>query len=325
MSDNPFKFLESIPSSEVAEHLAGEMGFVAGAALSQLSPAVAAKIIASMPDNRRSEIAAAMSKARQMPQEVLYEVAEGLSQKIGVGGGSTINPAPSVDQKNTPLTKSSGDLASAISNLKKSAASKALQAQAEASHTAITDTRTTKPELHNTASRREDAMQEVLKKAKDKKISPAVKSAPKDNTTSNTKKIDGMALAAHILREADPAVRDNIMHEMPALYNELHEQMFDFADLERSDSVTIGKVFSGVAVETAALALRFASDELQARVMKTISKRKAQMLQEEVSATSGKKTSLSEIERAQQAVIDYAVKLQNHGEIIIDPNDPTLV
>ncbi len=81
-AENPFQFLEQLAPQEVADRLSGEMAFVQGAALCKMSPVMSAKVMACMENERRREVAAAMSKSRQMPSDVLADIADELRKKV---------------------------------------------------------------------------------------------------------------------------------------------------------------------------------------------------------------------------------------------------
>ncbi|MDR0868389.1 MAG: hypothetical protein LBP75_07965 [Planctomycetota bacterium] len=129
--------------------------------------------------------------------------------------------------------------------------------------------------------------------------------------------IDGLALIASIIREAPGVVRENVLTAAPELYAALKKKMFVFADLEKSSASTLAKVFTAAPPEAAALALRFASDQLNERVRQAISSRRARLIEDEI-ARAGKRVRLADIETAQQQIIDLAVELQRRGEVIID-------
>ncbi|GHV18706.1 hypothetical protein AGMMS49959_01210 [Planctomycetales bacterium] len=129
--------------------------------------------------------------------------------------------------------------------------------------------------------------------------------------------IDGLALIASIIREAPGVVRENVLAAAPELYAALKKKMFVFADLEKSSASTLAKVFTAAPPEAAALALRFASDQLNERVRQVISSRRARLIEDEI-AHAGKRVRLADIETAQQQIIDLAVELQRRGEVIID-------
>ena len=180
-------------------------------------------------------------------------------------------------------------------------------------------------------TKKELALQQALLHTRTKKQEASHSRPPRQSTATPKKaayraqKIDGMALAAHILRESPPEVRKMVMREIPDLYHKLNDRMFDFADLEQSNRDTIGLIFSGLDPKISALALRFSSDELKNTALTSVSRRKAKLIIDEFKRTAKDKVRLTDIEDAQQEVIDYAIILQNRGEIIIDPNDSGLV
>ena len=183
----------------------------------------------------------------------------------------------------------------------------------------------------NPETKKELALQQALLHTRSKKqetrITPKspVNSAKTNGKNYKAQKIDGMALAAHILRESSPELRKLVMDQVPDLYNKLNDRMFDFADLEHSNRDAIGKIFTGLEPEISALALRFASDELKNTALTSVSRRKATLIIDEFKRTASAKVRLTDIEDAQQEVIDYAIMLQNRGEIIIDPSDSSIV
>lgn len=180
-------------------------------------------------------------------------------------------------------------------------------------------------------TKKELALQQALLHTRSKKqetrITPKTPENAQKPRGKNYKpqKIDGMALAAHILRESSPELRKLVMEQVPDLYNKLNDRMFDFADLEHSNRDAIGKIFTGLEPEISALALRFASEDLKNTALTSVSRRKATLIIDEFKRTANAKVRLTDIEDAQQEVIDYAIMLQNRGEIIIDPSDSSIV
>lgn len=182
-------------------------------------------------------------------------------------------------------------------------------------------------------TKKELALQQALLHTRSKKQETRITAQPQRKPTPSklsgksykAQKIDGMALAAHILRESSPELRKLVMNEIPDLYTKLNDRMFDFADLEHSNRDAIGKIFTGVAPEISALALRFASENLKNTALTSVSRRKATLIIDEFKRTAKDKVRLTDIEDAQQEVINYAIMLQNRGEIIIDPNDSGIV
>ncbi len=184
----------------------------------------------------------------------------------------------------------------------------------------------------DSATKKELALQQALlhtrNKREETRLTPSRSRAlptPTKKREYKAQKIDGMALAAHILRESSPELKKLVMQEIPELYKKLNERMFDFADLESSHRDTIARIFTGIDPKTAALALRFASDNLKNTALTSVSKRKAKLIISEFKSSAKEKVRITDIEDAQQEVIDYAILLQNKGEIIIDPNDNSII
>jgi hypothetical protein len=134
------------------------------------------------------------------------------------------------------------------------------------------------------------------------------------------RRLDGKAILAAILRQADNVVRDNVRRADPALYREMRERMFHFDDLMLSDDGALAIVFTTAPTEASALALRFAAPALRERVLRTVSPGRARILAESPILQAG----LERVEEAQEKVLAVALQLQAAGRILIDPNDPDL-
>ena len=369
-NDNPFRFLEDFDVAKVAQILTGELPFVAGAALSRMSPIFNAKVMANMQEAMRNEVAVAISKYRSIPTEVMYDIAEELEKKLKKPETNQFTK-----QKNSILSNLDlGAISNAISNLKTDKNKPVNQSN---SSLEPVESRIIKPEEYDeylrgglepdpilepeyfeptvhkslekspsqpkplqsnnqaneldSKTKKELALQQALLHTRSKKhdtrvMSRPAKPVPQQKSTSyKPQKIDGMALAAHILRESSPELRQRVCNEVPDLYRKLNDRMFDFADLEHSSRETIGKIFTGIDPRTSALALRFSSEHLKNTALTSVSKRKSIMIIEEFKKSSKEKVRITAIEDAQQEIIDYAIELQTRGEIIIDPNDSSIV
>ena len=64
-----------------------------------------------------------------------------------------------------------------------------------------------------------------------------------------------------------------------------------------------------------ALALKGASEELKAKIFKSMSKRAGKMLQEEIEFLGPQRS--SDVERVQQEIVDIVRKLEDAGEVTI--------
>ena len=136
----------------------------------------------------------------------------------------------------------------------------------------------------------------------------------------NARRMDGKAILAAILREAGPSVRGTVRHDDPVLFKQLRDRMFYFDDLVLTEDNALARVFTAAPTEDSALALKFASPALRDKVLRAVSPGRARALREH----AGDRAGLSDIEKAQQTVLDVALQLQSAGRILIDPRDPDL-
>lgn len=145
--------------------------------------------------------------------------------------------------------------------------------------------------------------------------------APDGKAKPGARSIDGKAILAAILREAGGTVRDNVKLDSPELFSELRKRMFVFDDLMLTDDNALARVFTAAPVSDSALALRFAAPALRDRVLRVVSPGRAEALRDPPAGRTG----MDSIEKAQQAVLDIALRLQAAGRILIDPRDPDLM
>lgn len=324
MESDPFAFLQDCTASQVASILSGESTRVAGVVLSFVPRTVAAQVLADISEAQRREVVQQMAEARAISQPVLETLADTVRQKLELSttpapakphptqtiprGANPYVPAPSATRppaRPAPASRPQGNAPHPPSHTSRSAPTR--------SHDAPHPSGTTTP-----ASRRDAAMQNALSLAKSKR-------ATKSSASSKPIPVHGAALAAEILRQSGADVRNLIAKEEPALFKTLCKRTYVFDDLEATPVEALGTLFLEVEPETAALALRFASDALQERVLQHTSPRRAKWIAEEMERSAGQPVGMREIEAAQQKVIDRAVSLQQEGRILIDPDDPDRV
>lgn len=325
---NDFDFLAKFTPQQIANLLADETDSTISAALKSLPRELNTSVFLKLPVERRNEIAAVMATAKiagSLLDILSGEIAMGLKEKA-----KELHLLPREQAVKTPPINH--QLSAMLANL----SPELQQRLAPPSTTTKSPSAITKPVE---PLRRENAIKQILNRKN--KITPVplppknfVKSslnhphilqeeiaqARKMAALGQVQKIDGLALAASIVRFANSKVQQNLLDEIPELYHALRKRMFVFADLESSSAKVLAVVFSGVAVETTALALRFASENLHRRVMTAVSERRRQLIIDEI-AHAGQRIRLTAIEQAQQAVIDYAIALQNQGKIVIDPHE----
>lgn len=129
----------------------------------------------------------------------------------------------------------------------------------------------------------------------------------------------GVQSVVDILNKADRGTEKLILEGLeeqdPALAEEIRKRMFIFEDVISLDDPSIQRIIREVESKELALALKGASEEVKARVLKNISKRAAEMLKEDLDFMGPVR--LREVEEAQQKIVAIIRKLDEVGEIII--------
>lgn len=131
--------------------------------------------------------------------------------------------------------------------------------------------------------------------------------------------IGGIDVAVDVLNRVDRQTERTIMEaleeEDPDLAEEIRLRMFVFEDIVTLDDRSIQKVIAEVDTNLWALALKTASDHVAQRVFQNMSKRAAQMLQEEIEYLGPVR--LRDVEDAQQRIVAMVRRLDEMGDIII--------
>jgi len=116
-------------------------------------------------------------------------------------------------------------------------------------------------------------------------------------------------------RATEKAIMEGLSEDHPELVEEIRRLMFVFEDILRVDDRGIQAVLKEVQNEELALALRTASDELKNKIFSNMSERAAQLIQEEMEYMGPVR--VSDVEAAQQKIVDIVRRLEDAGEIII--------
>lgn len=116
-------------------------------------------------------------------------------------------------------------------------------------------------------------------------------------------------------RATEKTIIDSLEEEEPELAEEIRRRMFVFEDIIILDDRSIQKVLREVDSKDLALALKTASEEVSSRIFKNMSKRAAQMLQEDIEFMGPAR--LRDIEETQQKIVAAIRRLEDTGEIII--------
>jgi hypothetical protein len=132
-------------------------------------------------------------------------------------------------------------------------------------------------------------------------------------------KAGGVDTVAEILNLADRSTEKGIMEgleaEDPDLVESIRRLMFVFEDILLVNDKGIQSVLKEVENEVLSLALKTASEELKQKIFKNMSERAAQLIQEDMQFMGPVR--VSDVEQAQQKIVDVVRRLEDAGEIII--------
>ncbi len=144
------------------------------------------------------------------------------------------------------------------------------------------------------------------------------------NQLSNTHTIEqaslgGVQPVAEMLNVMDKNTEQSIMSRLeekdPLLAEEIRKLMFVFEDVTKIDDRGIQILLKEVPNDRLLLALKTANEEIRAKIFKNISARAAEMLREDLSNMGPAR--LSDVETAQQEIVNVARRLESEGKIII--------
>jgi flagellar motor switch protein FliG len=140
-----------------------------------------------------------------------------------------------------------------------------------------------------------------------------------DIVSQTFEKAGGVDTVAEILNLADRSTEKGIMEgleaEDPDLVEHIRRLMFVFEDILLVNDKGIQAVLKEVDNDELSLALKTASDELKQKIFKNMSERAAQLIQEDMQYMGPVR--VSDVEAAQQKIVDVVRRLEDAGEIII--------
>jgi len=140
-----------------------------------------------------------------------------------------------------------------------------------------------------------------------------------DIVSQTFEKAGGVDTVAEILNLADRSTEKGIMEgleaEDPDLVEQIRRLMFVFEDILLVNDKGIQSVLKEVDNEELSLALKTASQELKDKILKNMSERAAQLITEDMQYMGPVR--VSDVESAQQKIVDIVRRLEDAGEIII--------
>jgi flagellar motor switch protein FliG len=132
-------------------------------------------------------------------------------------------------------------------------------------------------------------------------------------------KAGGVPTVAEILNLTDRATEKSIMEgleaEDPDLVEQIRRLMFVFEDIRLVDDKGIQTILKEVDNDELSLALKTAGEELKEKIFRNMSERAAQLIKEDMQFMGPVR--VSDVEAAQQRIVDIVRRLEDAGEIII--------
>jgi flagellar motor switch protein FliG len=131
--------------------------------------------------------------------------------------------------------------------------------------------------------------------------------------------VGGVERLAEMLNWADRATEKNILENLseedPELVEQIRRLMFVFEDLTLVNDKGIQAMLKEVDNHELALALKTASDELKGKIFNNMSERASSLIKEEMEYMGPVR--ISDVETAQQNIVDIVRRLEESGEAII--------
>lgn len=132
-------------------------------------------------------------------------------------------------------------------------------------------------------------------------------------------KVGGVETVAEVLnlcdRATEKAIMEGIEAEDPDMVEQIRRLMFVFEDIINVDGKGIQAVLKEVDNDELTLALKTASDALKEKIFSNMSQRAAELVKEDMQYMGPVR--LSDVEAAQQRIVDIVRRLEDAGEIII--------
>ena len=138
----------------------------------------------------------------------------------------------------------------------------------------------------------------------------------------DTNQLGGVEPIADMLNCMDKTTEKNIMERVeekdPKLAEEIRKLMFIFEDLIYVDDRGIQEMLKEVEQSTLVMAMKTATDEIKAKLFKNMSNRAMTLLMEDLESMGS--TKLSDIEKAQNVIVQKCKDLEARGKAFITRN-----
>ncbi len=137
--------------------------------------------------------------------------------------------------------------------------------------------------------------------------------------TVEQSQLGGVQTVAEMLnvmdKGAEKAIMSRVEEKDPLLAEEIRKLMFIFDDIVKIDDKGIQALLKEVANDKLLLALKTANQEIRDKIFKNLSKRAADLLNDDLSTMGPAR--VSDVESAQMEIVNVARRLETEGKIII--------
>ena len=137
--------------------------------------------------------------------------------------------------------------------------------------------------------------------------------------THSMEKVGGVETVAEVLnlcdRTTEKSILEGIEAEDPDLVEQIRRLMFVFEDILMVNDKGIQAVLKEIDNDELCMALKTASDELKDKIFSNMSARASELIKEDMEYMGPVR--LSDVEAAQQRIVDVVRRLEEAGEIII--------
>ena len=148
-----------------------------------------------------------------------------------------------------------------------------------------------------------------------------------DVLSQDRPEVGGVKALLNLLKDAGRTTEREVLEEMdrrrPDIAEEMRKNMFTFEDVSALEDQAFQKVLRQVDGRTLALALKRAPESLTDMVMRNLSERARTMLESDMDALG--RVKVSEVEAAQQEIVDCVRSLEEAGEIKISKAEEEMI
>lgn len=158
-------------------------------------------------------------------------------------------------------------------------------------------------------------------------IADAIAAELPDTNLTDTIEVDGIAQSAQVVRSLSKETCELLLGDVEAdneeLAKEIRQAMYSFEDLNALDARGMRELLKSVPGDRLTLALKTASSDIATLIYSGMSKRAADRLREDLGLLGSVR--LSDVEEAQQEIVDIALRLQSEGQLSLGDGGGDLV